>query len=54
MEYYYEVRKPSVCITTSAPPTAPAVPFFLNQWKANTTAHLLKFRSAPSMDFDDD
>jgi hypothetical protein len=55
MEYYFEARKPSVCVTASAPSTAPAAPsFFLNQWKANTAANLLKFKSAPSMQFDDD
>jgi hypothetical protein len=53
MEYYYEARKPNVSTTVNVPSTAPVVPFFLNQWKANTNANLLKFRSAPSMDFDD-
>jgi hypothetical protein len=54
MEYYYEARKPSVSVPTTAPTSAPAVPFFLNQWKSNTAAHLLKFKSSPSMQFDDD
>jgi hypothetical protein len=54
MEYYYEARKPSVCVSASAPTSTPAVPFFLNQWKSNTAAHLLKFKSTPSMQLDDD
>ncbi len=54
MEYYYEARKPSVCVPVNAPTSAPAVPFFLNQWKTTTAANLLKFKSAPSMQFDDD
>jgi len=54
MEYYYEARKPSVCVVPTAPTSAPVVPFFLNQWKTTTAANLLKFKSAPSMQFDDD
>lgn len=54
MEYYYEARKPSICAASSAPVSAPAVPFFLNQWKANAAANLAKFKSAPSMQLDDD
>ena len=57
MEYYYELRKPSVCVTKSAPVTSgseSAVPFFLNQWKSNTTANLFKFRRASSLQLDDD
>lgn len=56
MEYHYEIRKPSISVTKSAPTTASAsaVPFFLNQWKSNTTANLLKFRSASSLQLDDD
>lgn len=56
MEYYYEARKPSVCVAASVPASAPAaaVPFFLNQWKANAAANLARFTSAPSMQLDDD
>jgi hypothetical protein len=54
MEYYYEARKPSISVSASVPATAAAVPFFLNQWKSNTAAHLLKFKSTPSMQLDDD
>lgn len=54
MEYYYEARKPSVVASKSAPASAPAVPFFLNQWKSNTAVHLQKFRSASSWQVDDD
>lgn len=54
MEYYYEARKPSICVASSAPTSAPAVPFFLNQWKANASANLARFKSAPSMQLDDD
>lgn len=54
MEYYYEARKPSIAPSKSAPASAPAVPFFLNQWKSNTAANLHKFRSASSWQIDDD
>jgi len=54
MEYYYEARKRSVSVAPSAPTSAPVVPFFLNQWKTTTAANLLKFKSAPSMQLDDD
>ena len=54
MEYHYGARKASICVSASVPMSAPAVPFLLNQWKLNTSAHLLRFKSAPSMQFDDE
>jgi hypothetical protein len=54
MEYYFEARKPSISASTSLPASAPAMPFFLNQWKANAAANLFKFKSVPSAQFDDD
>ncbi len=54
MEYYFEARQPSVSPATTAPASAPVVPFFLNQWKANTAANLLKFKSVPSAHLDDE
>ncbi|CAF2878515.1 unnamed protein product [Rotaria sp. Silwood2] len=53
MEYQFGVRKQSISLSMNVPMSAPAVPFFLNQWKSNTSVNLLKFRSIPSMDFDD-
>ncbi|CAF1490276.1 unnamed protein product [Adineta steineri] len=56
MEYHYEARKPSVTATPLTPPpaSAPVVPFFLNQWKAHTAANLLRFKSMPSGQIDED
>ncbi|CAF4004195.1 unnamed protein product [Rotaria sp. Silwood2] len=53
MEYQFGVRKQSISLSMNVPMSAPAVPFFLNQWKSNTSVNLLKFRSIPSMEFDD-
>jgi wobble nucleotide-excising tRNase len=53
MEYHYGARKASISVSTSVPLSAPAVPFFLNQWKSNAAANLLRFRSVPSSQFDD-
>ncbi|CAF2726180.1 unnamed protein product [Rotaria sp. Silwood2] len=53
MEYQFGARKQSISLSMNVPMSAPAVPFFLNQWKSNTSVNLLKFRSIPSMDFDD-
>ena len=54
MEYHFETRKPTVTVSKSVPLTAPAIPFLLNQWKTNTTAHLKRFSSTPSGPLDDD
>ena len=54
MEYRYGARKTSLCVPTTIPASAPAVPFLLNQWKQNTAAHLAKFHSAPAMQIDED
>ncbi|CAF4132151.1 unnamed protein product [Rotaria magnacalcarata] len=51
IEYQYGVRQPNVYVSKNVPQSA--MPFFLNQWKANTTAKLLKFSSMQSMDMDD-
>ena len=54
MEYHFGARKQSISVPVSVPSSAPAVPFLLNQWKANTAANLLKFKSTPSMQYDDE
>lgn len=56
MEYHFEARKPKgpVASPASPPASAPVVPFFLNQWKVNTAANLLRFKSAPASQLDDD
>ncbi|CAF4872961.1 unnamed protein product, partial [Rotaria sp. Silwood1] len=53
MEYQFGARKQSISLLTNVPMSAPAVPFFLNQWKSNTAINLLKFRSVQSMELDD-
>ena len=53
MEYHYGARKQSISVSASVPASAPAVPFFLTQWKTNTAANLLRFISAPSMQDDE-
>ena len=53
-ERQYGARKVSISTAASLPVSAPAVPFFLNQWKQKTNTQLLKFMSAPSMQLDDD
>jgi hypothetical protein len=54
MEYHFGARKQSITVSASVPGSAPVVPFFLNQWKTNTAANLLRFKSAPSMQLDDE
>ncbi|CAM2702395.1 unnamed protein product [Rotaria socialis] len=53
IEYQCGARQPSICVPKNVPQSAPVLPFLLNQWKANTTAKLLKFSSRQSMDTDD-
>ena len=54
VERQYGARKVSISAAASMPVSAPAVPFFLNQWKQKTNNQLSKFMSAPSMQLDDD
>jgi hypothetical protein len=54
MEYHVGARKSNTFVPTRVPVSAPVVPFFLNQWKQNTAAHLMRFKSSPVMQFDDE
>jgi hypothetical protein len=52
LEYYYGARKPGIVVTGSLPLSRPGLPFFANQWRKNSTANILKYRSAPFLDVD--
>ena len=54
VERQYGARKASISASASMPVSAPAVPFFLNQWKQKTNTQLSKFMSTPLMQLDDD
>ncbi|CAF1413050.1 unnamed protein product [Rotaria sordida] len=53
LEHQFGARKQSITVSMNVPMSAPVVPFFLNQWKSNTAANLLKFKSVQSMELDD-
>ncbi|CAF1112091.1 unnamed protein product [Adineta ricciae] len=52
LEYFYGTRKPSVSLSISTPRSAPAVPFYANRWKQNSSNNLLKYRSTSFLDVD--
>jgi len=52
IEYYYGVRRPSLCVSSSVPLSTPTLPFFVHQWRQSISTNIVKYPSAPFLRVD--